>query len=125
MDGQVETNSIFLAIISPFLRLLLQERESQSSGSDDTCSSCVSKTHISVPGLPSKDISSFLSSLVEGGKDVFASQDLQRVFFPAKSGEVISKLESKTKGEERRYSMKEELEYEGEEDENEDFKDTF
>ena len=82
-------------------------------------SSCISKTHISVPGLPSKEISAFLSSLVKGGEDVFASRDLQRVFFPTKSGE-FAKLEPK-----RRSSVKEEVEGDEGEDEFEDFKDAF
>merc|ERR1711974_47110 len=93
LDGQVEANALFLAIISPFLQQLLLDQERQSHSSAVTCSSCISKTYISVPGLPSKEVSAFLSSLVEGGKDVFYSQGLRRLFFPLRGGE--EKLEVK------------------------------
>ena len=75
-----------------------------------------------MPGLPSKEVSAFLSSLVEGGKDVFYSQGLQRLFFPLRGGE--EKLEVK-RNRGRRPSVKEEVEEDWEEDEYEDVKDAF
>ena len=74
-----------------------------------------------MPGLPSRDVSTFLSGLVEGGKDVFASRDLQRVLFPATIGECLAKPEPK----DVRSSVKEEVGDDEGEDEFEDFKDTF
>ena len=39
------------------------------------------RTYISVPGLLSREVHSFLSSLVDGGEDVFVGEDLRRAFY--------------------------------------------
>ena len=39
------------------------------------------KTYISVPGLLSREVGSFLRSLVNGGEDVFVGEDLRRAFY--------------------------------------------
>ena len=87
--------------------------------------SCVDRPHISVPGLRSKEVSSFLKSLGRGGEDVFVSRDLQRAFLP-QTALTRTNTEEKLEGPKNALPVKEELDDDdGEGDEYEDVKENF
>ena len=94
------------------------------------------RTYISVPGLLSREVHSFLSSIVVGGEDVFVGEDLRRVFhlqaaFKATRPEKTTTIPTTTTRHEvekleepkTEVSVKEEIYDEEEADENEGFED--
>ena len=91
------------------------------------------RTYISVPGLLSREVGSFLRGLVNGGEDVFVGEDLRRAFqlqaaFKApRLGETTTKITRLGKGKleepKTEVLVKEEIYDEEEVDENEGFDD--
>ena len=75
-----------------------------------------------MPGLSSREVGTFLSSLAEGRKDVFASRDLRQVFFPTSSIQSGEENLEPKRHRIRRSSVKDEAD---ERDDYEDIKDAF